>query len=532
MTSAPLTSSELLEPLGPRRRRCNIFRTLVRHPGLFRRWSPFAGKLLRGRHAGRPRPRAGHPARRLALRRPAYEWGQHVAIARQAGLDRRRDQPGAAEAGTRTAAGLVGRRRRPAAPPSTSCTPTTASATRPGPRCATRYGDEQLIEITMLAGGYAMLAGALNSLGVQLEGDQPALGEVVTGPRTRRGRAAGGQDRRRGRRRPDRGRDHRQRPGHRPALRPPRGATVLLVDRDEASVHGDPRPDRGRGRPTPRSTWPTSPTRPQCADAGGRGPRHARARSTSCTTTSGIGAGDGAPRRGRRRRLGPHPRRQPQGDVADVQARGAGHARPGRRRHRQHLVAGRHRRRHRRSPPTRCPRRGSTRSPRRWPPPTPADGIRVNAIMPGLIDTPMAVDAAARAAGRGRASSWPTARARHVPLGHQGTAWDVAHAALFLASDEAAFITGVVAARRRRPGRDGRLTRRRRTRGRRGCLPMPRAAAWAGRDARGARRARPARRARRAGRAGGPRRPAGSRRGSSARRYGSHAATNSSGQSR
>jgi NAD(P)-dependent dehydrogenase (short-subunit alcohol dehydrogenase family) len=70
-------------------------------------------------------------------------------------------------------------------------------------------------------------------------------------------------------------------------------------------------------------------------------------------------------------------------------------------------------------------------------------GIRVNAIMPGLIDTPMAVDATARARGVAR-EDVAAARARTVPLGHQGTAWDVAHAALFLASDEAAFITGVV----------------------------------------------------------------------------------------
>ena len=69
-------------------------------------------------------------------------------------------------------------------------------------------------------------------------------------------------------------------------------------------------------------------------------------------------------------------------------------------------------------------------------------GIRVNAIMPGLIDTPMAVDATARARGVAR-EDVAAARARTVPLGHQGTAWDVAHAALFLASDEAAFITGV-----------------------------------------------------------------------------------------
>jgi NAD(P)-dependent dehydrogenase (short-subunit alcohol dehydrogenase family) len=70
-------------------------------------------------------------------------------------------------------------------------------------------------------------------------------------------------------------------------------------------------------------------------------------------------------------------------------------------------------------------------------------GIRVNGIMPGLIDTPMAVDATARATGRPR-EAVAAARARTVPLGHQGTGWDIAHAALFLASDEAAFITGVV----------------------------------------------------------------------------------------
>jgi NAD(P)-dependent dehydrogenase (short-subunit alcohol dehydrogenase family) len=70
-------------------------------------------------------------------------------------------------------------------------------------------------------------------------------------------------------------------------------------------------------------------------------------------------------------------------------------------------------------------------------------GIRVNAIMPGLIDTPMAVDATARATGAAR-DVVADARAARVPMGRQGTAWDVAHAAVFLASDEAAFITGVL----------------------------------------------------------------------------------------
>ena len=70
-------------------------------------------------------------------------------------------------------------------------------------------------------------------------------------------------------------------------------------------------------------------------------------------------------------------------------------------------------------------------------------GIRVNCIQPGLMNTPMAVDA--------RMDAWNMTRDEvvamrdaKVPLGGKmGTAWDVANAALFLVSDEARFITGV-----------------------------------------------------------------------------------------
>lgn len=70
-------------------------------------------------------------------------------------------------------------------------------------------------------------------------------------------------------------------------------------------------------------------------------------------------------------------------------------------------------------------------------------GIRCNTILPGLMDTPMAVDTRARATGRPRAEV-AAERDAKVPLRRKmGTAWDVANAALFLASDEAGFITGV-----------------------------------------------------------------------------------------
>src|SRR5437899_5585944 len=70
-------------------------------------------------------------------------------------------------------------------------------------------------------------------------------------------------------------------------------------------------------------------------------------------------------------------------------------------------------------------------------------GIRANCILPGLMDTPMAVDTRARASNRSRAEV-AAERDAKVPLrGRMGTGWDVANAALFLASDEANFITGV-----------------------------------------------------------------------------------------
>jgi NAD(P)-dependent dehydrogenase (short-subunit alcohol dehydrogenase family) len=70
-------------------------------------------------------------------------------------------------------------------------------------------------------------------------------------------------------------------------------------------------------------------------------------------------------------------------------------------------------------------------------------GIRANAILPGLMATPMAVDVRSRTINKPRDEIMRERDAR-VPLrGRQGTAWDVANAALFLASDEANFITGV-----------------------------------------------------------------------------------------
>jgi len=72
-----------------------------------------------------------------------------------------------------------------------------------------------------------------------------------------------------------------------------------------------------------------------------------------------------------------------------------------------------------------------------------ADNVRANVILPGLMDTPMAVDTRAKEWGQSR-EEVAAARDARVPLGKKmGSGWDVANAALFLASDDAKFITGV-----------------------------------------------------------------------------------------
>nr|WP_225027572.1 SDR family NAD(P)-dependent oxidoreductase [Xinfangfangia pollutisoli] len=72
-----------------------------------------------------------------------------------------------------------------------------------------------------------------------------------------------------------------------------------------------------------------------------------------------------------------------------------------------------------------------------------AYGIRANVIVPGLIDTPMAIERRVRETGRSH-EDIRSERDALVPVGFMGNAWDVAHAAVYLASDEARYVTGVL----------------------------------------------------------------------------------------
>jgi 4-carboxymuconolactone decarboxylase len=155
---------ELLEEVRiPGAQAVNIFATLARYPGLYRKWMPFAGKLLGGKLPARDREL-------LILRtawhtRSPYEWGQHVRIAKDAGLSDEEiawvpdgpDAPGWApfDRTVLTAADELH---------DDACI-----GDRTWAALAERYDERQLIEVPMLVGHYHMVAYTLNSLGVQRE---------------------------------------------------------------------------------------------------------------------------------------------------------------------------------------------------------------------------------------------------------------------------------------------------------------------------------------------------------------------------
>jgi NAD(P)-dependent dehydrogenase (short-subunit alcohol dehydrogenase family) len=74
-----------------------------------------------------------------------------------------------------------------------------------------------------------------------------------------------------------------------------------------------------------------------------------------------------------------------------------------------------------------------------------AQKIRVNAILPGLMQTPMVEHAGglAKSYAKGDVEEMWRVRAKQVPMGFGGDAWDVANAAVFLASEESRYVTGI-----------------------------------------------------------------------------------------
>jgi 4-carboxymuconolactone decarboxylase len=142
----------------------NIFRTLARHPDLFRTWLPFGGYLLVG---GTLPPVARElMILRTAVRcRSSYEWGQHVRISLRLGMARdvidRVVQGPDAEGWSEHESALL--RAVDELHDDALISDATWNA------LAEEYDERQLLEVTMLIGQYHMVAFALNSLGVELD---------------------------------------------------------------------------------------------------------------------------------------------------------------------------------------------------------------------------------------------------------------------------------------------------------------------------------------------------------------------------
>ena len=153
----------LSEATVPGGRTVNIFTTLVRHPGLFRKWLPFGGKLLAGKLPARDREllilRTGW------LCESAYEWAQHVPIGLGAGLTDAQVEA------------IAGGPDDPVWEPFEATLLRAADELHDDARIgdatwaalAERYDERQLIEVPMVVGHYHMVAFTLNSLGVPLE---------------------------------------------------------------------------------------------------------------------------------------------------------------------------------------------------------------------------------------------------------------------------------------------------------------------------------------------------------------------------
>jgi alkylhydroperoxidase family enzyme len=156
--------SEVLERARTGESVLNIFRTLVRHPKLLKRWMVFGNHVLH-KSSLDPREREIVILRIGWLCRSEYEWGQHVAIGKSCGLtdgDLARIQAGPGAAGLDPFDALL----LQATDELHSDAMISEATWR---RLAERYDTRQLIDLIFTVGQYNLVSMALNTLGVPLD---------------------------------------------------------------------------------------------------------------------------------------------------------------------------------------------------------------------------------------------------------------------------------------------------------------------------------------------------------------------------
>lgn len=164
--------NELFDIFGPGEP-LHLFATLAHHSKLLRDWLPLGGRLLQGGLLD-DRDRELVILRTSARCDSAYEWGQHVGIARGAGLA---DEEIVACAADEPTTPLTGQDRTLLAAVDELVDGHTVSDDT-WAALAERFDQAELIELVMLVGHYVMLAGLLNAARVTTEGPLPAVGQV------------------------------------------------------------------------------------------------------------------------------------------------------------------------------------------------------------------------------------------------------------------------------------------------------------------------------------------------------------------
>ncbi len=161
---------KLLEPMAARGEVFNIFRTMVNHPDLMRRWVVFANHVL-GKSTLSVRDREIVILRIGYLCQSGYEWGQHVLIARRAGISD--DEIRAIQEGPATKNLGSHERLLLTATDELHTDAFVSDETWAGLKKS--YSDQQMMDLVFAVGQYNLVSMALNSFGVQADAGLPGF---------------------------------------------------------------------------------------------------------------------------------------------------------------------------------------------------------------------------------------------------------------------------------------------------------------------------------------------------------------------